>query len=119
MPTARGIRSWTTTPPGCPRPKASTRRLWRLLRGQFLRLGHVAVIKQGSIQGTAYACGTLAAGDDPGTSVIAADGRVHALENLYVADGSALPRSGRVNPALTIYAWALRVADLLSCREQG
>ncbi len=31
------------------------------------------------------------------------------MENLYVVDGSALPRSSRVNPALTIYAWALRV----------
>ena len=102
-----------------PEAKGEHRGLWRLLRGQFLRLGHVAMIKQGSIQGTAYACGTLAAGDDPGTSVVAADGRVHALDNLYVADGSALPRSGRVNPALTIYAWALRVADLLSCRDQG
>jgi choline dehydrogenase-like flavoprotein len=26
-------------------------------------------------------------------------------------DGSVLPRSSRVNPALTIYAWALRVAS--------
>jgi choline dehydrogenase-like flavoprotein len=29
-------------------------------------------------------------------------------------DGSVLPRSSRVNPALTIYAWALRVADRLA-----
>jgi choline dehydrogenase-like flavoprotein len=28
-------------------------------------------------------------------------------------DGSVLPRSSRVNPSLTIYAWSLRVADLL------
>jgi choline dehydrogenase-like flavoprotein len=54
------------------------------------------------------------AGDDPATSVVSADGRVHGFDNLYVADGSALPRSGRVNPALTIYAWSLRVADFLS-----
>jgi choline dehydrogenase-like flavoprotein len=33
--------------------------------------------------------------------------------NLHVVDGSVLPRSSRVNPALTIYAWALRVADKL------
>jgi choline dehydrogenase-like flavoprotein len=37
---------------------------------------------------------------------------------LYVVDGSVLPRSSRVNPSLTIYAWALRVADLLAAREQ-
>jgi choline dehydrogenase-like flavoprotein len=35
------------------------------------------------------------------------------MTNLYVVDGSVLPRSSRVNPALTIYAWALRVADHL------
>jgi len=81
---------------------------------QLRRLGHLAFVKEGSIQSTAYACGTLAAGDCAEASVVAADGRVHALDNLYVVDGSVLPRSGRANPALTIYAWALRVADLLS-----
>jgi choline dehydrogenase-like flavoprotein len=35
------------------------------------------------------------------------------MENLYVVDGSVLPRSSRVNPALTIYAWGLRVASKL------
>ena len=36
------------------------------------------------------------------------------MDGLYVVDGSILPRSSRVNPALTIYAWALRVADSLA-----
>ena len=40
-------------------------------------------------------------------------GRVHGMHNLYVVDGSVLPRISRVNPALTIYAWALRVAGKL------
>jgi choline dehydrogenase-like flavoprotein len=39
--------------------------------------------------------------------------REGSLTNLYVGDGSALPRSSRVNPALTIYARALRVPDKL------
>jgi choline dehydrogenase-like flavoprotein len=38
---------------------------------------------------------------------------VYGMENLYVVDGSILPRSSRVNPSLSIYAWALRVAHLL------
>jgi choline dehydrogenase-like flavoprotein len=33
-----------------------------------------------------------------------------------VTDGSVLPRSSRVNPALTIYAWGLRVASRLAMR---
>jgi choline dehydrogenase-like flavoprotein len=41
---------------------------------------------------------------------------VHGLDNCYVVDGSVLPRSSRVNPALTIYAWALRVASRLGAR---
>jgi choline dehydrogenase-like flavoprotein len=32
---------------------------------------------------------------------------------LYVVDGSILPRSSRVNPSLTIYAWALRTTELM------
>ena len=50
------------------------------------------------------------------TSVVDAEGKVHGLENCYVVDGSVLPRSSRVNPALTIYAWALRVASRLGAR---
>ena len=40
------------------------------------------------------------------------------ISNVYVADGSVLPRSARVNPALTIYAWGLRVATHLGRRER-
>ena len=61
---------------------------------------------------------SLVTGRDPSHSVVDAEGRVHGMENLYVVDGSALPRSSRVNPALTIYAWALRVASLLEARSR-
>ncbi|MER2600744.1 MAG: GMC oxidoreductase, partial [Candidatus Competibacter phosphatis] len=36
-----------------------------------------------------------------------------------VVDGSVLPRSSRVNPSLTIYAWALRVAERLQQGERS
>jgi choline dehydrogenase-like flavoprotein len=66
------------------------------------------------IAGTAHACGTLVTGRDPTRSAVDPTGRVHGLQSLYVADGSILPRSSRVNPSLTIYAWALRLADKLA-----
>jgi choline dehydrogenase-like flavoprotein len=50
--------------------------------------------------------------------VVDAGGRVHGMHNLYVVDGSVLPRSSRVNPSLTIFAWALRVADMLARRTE-
>jgi len=87
------------------------RRLVSTLRQQLVKLGYLPVTKSIPLTGTAHACGTLVAGNDPTSSVVNAEGRVHGMENLYVVDGSVLPRSSRVNPALTIYAWALRVAS--------
>jgi choline dehydrogenase-like flavoprotein len=49
--------------------------------------------------------------------VVDARGKVHNMDNLYVADGSVLPRASRVNPALTIYAWGLRLGDYLAQRS--
>jgi len=89
------------------------RRFVRTFAFDLLRAGMIPIVKPIPLGGTAHACGTLIAGDDPQSSVVDAAGRVHGMSNLYVVDGSALPRSSRVNPALTIYAWALRVADKL------
>ncbi|MGQ0658352.1 MAG: GMC family oxidoreductase [Chromatiales bacterium] len=50
-------------------------------------------------------------GTDPKTSVLDADCRVHAVENLYVSDGSFMPTGGSVTFTFTIYANAFRVAD--------
>ena len=88
-------------------------RLVRRLRLQLLHLGYVAVSRRVPLAGTAHACGTLLAGRGAASSVVDADGRVHGLDNLYVADGSVLPRSGRANPALSIYAWGLRLGSHL------
>ena len=88
-------------------------RLIGALRRQLFRLGYIPVTRAIPITGTAHACGTLAMGVDPARSVVDANGRVHGMDNLFVVDGSVLPRSSRVNPALTIYAWGLRVASRL------
>lgn len=77
------------------------------------KAGCIGFTKSIPLAGTAHACGTLVAGNDPQTSVVDAAGKVHGIDNVYVVDGSIMPRISRVNPALTIYAWSLRVADQL------
>jgi choline dehydrogenase-like flavoprotein len=52
--------------------------------------------------------GTARMGDDPATSVADANGMVHGIRGLYVADASVIPSAGAVNTALTIIALALR-----------
>ena len=54
--------------------------------------------------------GTAAAGADPARSVVDASGRVHGTENVYVADGSAVPTALGVNPQITIMTLATRLA---------
>ncbi|WP_312525460.1 GMC family oxidoreductase [Paracoccus sp. (in: a-proteobacteria)] len=67
----------------------------------------------------AHPCGTLRFGDDPTTSVLDRDCKVHGLTNLYVSDASFMPTSNGVNPSLTIAANALRVAERISEQLQA
>ena len=55
-------------------------------------------------------------GSDPNSSALDVNCRAHEVDNLYVVDGSFFPSSAAVNPALTIMANALRVADHLGQR---
>jgi choline dehydrogenase-like flavoprotein len=55
-----------------------------------------------------HAVGTVRMGRDPRTSALDGYGRFRGLDNLFVLDGSFMPRSGGVNPSLTIAANALR-----------
>ncbi len=82
--------------------------------GRLLRAGLVGAKEYSGLAGTAHAIGTLVTGNDPQTSVVDAAGKVHGMTNLYVGDGSILARTSRVNPALTIYAWGLRLGEHLS-----
>jgi choline dehydrogenase-like flavoprotein len=60
-----------------------------------------------------HAVGTVRMGRDPRTSALDGYGRFRGLDNLFVLDGSFMPRSGGVNPSLTIAANALRAADYI------
>ena len=57
-----------------------------------------------------HLAGTARMGEDPRTSVCAASGRMHDLENVYVADASTFPTFPGFNPTLTIMANALRIS---------
>jgi choline dehydrogenase-like flavoprotein len=54
--------------------------------------------------------GTARAHADPARGVVDRNLRVHGTENVYVADGSAVPSALGVNPQLTIMALATRLA---------
>jgi choline dehydrogenase-like flavoprotein len=93
---------------------AEHQKLVAQFRLALARAGTLAFAERIGLAGTAHACGTLVTGNDPARSAVDPLGRVHGLDGLHVADGSILPRSSRVNPSLTIYAWALRLADRLA-----
>jgi choline dehydrogenase-like flavoprotein len=80
-------------------------------RRVLLRIGMVSFTQRTGITGTAHVSGTLVMGTRPGDAVVDANGAVFGIDGLYVVDGSVLPRSSRVNPSLSIYAWGLRVAE--------
>jgi choline dehydrogenase-like flavoprotein len=61
-----------------------------------------------------HALGTVRIGADTRRAPLTADGRFRGVDNLYVADGSALPTSAGVNPSLTIAAVALRTGCTLA-----
>jgi choline dehydrogenase-like flavoprotein len=86
----------------------------RILR----RLGFWAVVthSHGS-RNTTHQCGTVVFGDDPETSVLDTYCRSHEVENLFVVDASFFPSSAAVNPALTIAAQALRVAEHMAATD--
>ena len=83
----------------------------RAFRRVLLRIGMVSFTQRVGLNGTAHVSGTLVMGTHAGDAVVDPDGAVFGIGGLYVVDGSVLPRSSRVNPSLSIYAWGLRVAD--------
>ena len=65
------------------------------------------------IETNSHQCGTARFGEDPAASVLDPFCKTHDIDNLYVMDSSFFPSSTAMNPALTICAQALRVADHL------
>jgi len=67
-----------------------------------------------SAEHVAHQCGTLRFGNDPVHAVLDSDCRLHKHPSVFVVDGSFMPTSLGVGPALTIIANALRVARIVS-----
>jgi choline dehydrogenase-like flavoprotein len=88
--------------------------------GQYLPVGTVAesggpgADLAAGPAATAHIMGTARMGHDPRRSVTDRFGRVHELDNLYLADGSVFTSSGGFNPTLTIMALSLRMARHLA-----
>jgi len=84
------------------------------------RLGYWKVMAHSHYdRNTTHQCGTLCFGTDPRHSVLDPYCRSHDVENLFVVDASFFPSSAAVNPALTIIAQALRVAEHIVETELG
>jgi choline dehydrogenase-like flavoprotein len=89
------------------------RHLARALRALLRRAGAAWTFAQVAAEAHAHLAhqvGTCRFGRDPRHAVLDAQCRFHGVDGLYVVDGSFLPTSLGVGPALTIAANALRVA---------
>jgi choline dehydrogenase-like flavoprotein len=92
------------------------RRLSRLAARILKRAGARLCLSSGfaSDEHVAHQCGTLRFGADPAHAVLGVDCRVFGHPNVFVADGSFMPTSLGIGPALTIIANALRVAEVVT-----
>jgi choline dehydrogenase-like flavoprotein len=87
-------------------------RLIRLATRMLRKAGYpIVLIQRMGIETNSHQCGTACFGTDPTKSVLDPFCRSHDVSNLFVVDASFFPSSAAVNPALTIAAQALRVAD--------
>lgn len=99
--------SYTVRPEGARRIARFRQRVGGLLKGRSWRL----LAQAENNERMAHVCGTCRFGDDPATSVLDRNNKVHGVDNVFVVDGSFFPTSGGTNPSLTIAANALRVGE--------
>ncbi len=97
-----------------PNNRVAHAQLIRRARDMLRAAGYPLVFSETlGIETNSHQCGTARFGDDPATSVLDPLCRAHDIDNLYIVDSSFFPSSTAMNPALTICAQALRVADHL------
>ena len=101
-----------------PNNMATHRKLGETARTMLKDAGYPFVfLEEMGIATNSHQCGTVRAGNDPGTSVLDGYCKAYELNNLYVLDSSFFPSSAAMNPALTIAAQALRVGEHLIAQK--
>jgi choline dehydrogenase-like flavoprotein len=90
------------------------------MRAHFKAAGYPIVLSQAFDKRTpSHQCGTVRMGTDPAQAPLDIYCRAFDHQNLFVVDAGFLPTSAAVNPALTVAAQALRVADHIVAKELG
>jgi choline dehydrogenase-like flavoprotein len=98
------------------------------LKEQFEAMGLTGVewsagmLDDGALEGledARHAMGGACMGDDPRTSVVDAEMRVHGVGNLSIASAAVFPDGSAQLPTLTMMALALRLACRLEARLAG
>lgn len=88
------------------------------LKGVLRQAGFPLVLSRAFDKRTpSHQCGTVRIGNDPAEAPLDIWCRAFEHPNLFVVDASFLPTSAAVNPALTVAAQALRVADHISRKD--
>lgn len=88
--------------------------LTKVMRENFRACGYPIVLSRPFDKRTpSHQCGTVRMGIDAATAPLDPFCRAFDHRNLFVVDGGFLPNSAAVNPALSIAAQALRVADYI------
>ncbi|MGH6806033.1 MAG: FAD-dependent oxidoreductase [Ensifer adhaerens] len=88
------------------------------MRAHFKAAGYPIVLSQAFDKRTpSHQCGTVRIGTDPAQAPLDVYCRAFDHPNLFVVDAGFLPTSAAVNPALTVAAQALRVADHIVAKE--
>lgn len=85
-------------------------------------IGAQNIVAFGPVKNTGWhILGTARMGVSPINSVVGPNGEIHECNDVFVADGSLFVTSGSVNPAATIQALALYIADCVVDRlkEKG
>jgi len=99
---------------------AGHKRLAKKARSLMKKIGFkLNVAKHLGGLSVSHQCGTVRFGSDPSKAALNEFCRSFDHDNLFVVDASFFPSSAAVNPALTIVAQAIRVADHIAKADFG